>query len=172
MRVVLAFLALVAAAPADVGATAVAEAPPPSENVTYVPDSSPLWTFWPADRWTERTHSGSRNPNGTEHESKWGSASALIASPVNATRPAPRALGVVYGTGSSNGHARVTINGRVMVDNLDTFSPTTNLSNEVVFPLAGLPNLPLWVLHFEAIGNWTKGSKDSYVEVVGLNIYM
>ena len=91
---------------------------------------------------------------------------------MNATaRPGPRALGVVYGTGSSNGHARVTVNGRVMIDLLDCFSPVRNMSNEVVLSLAGLPNLPLWTLRFEAIGTWTSGSKDSFVQLVGVNVY-
>lgn len=124
--------------------------------------------FLPADRWSSR----GGGPNGTLiFESKWGSATAVASSAVNATSPPfPTSLGLVYGTGSSNGYARVAVNGQV-ITTLNTFAPATNYTNEFVVQLKGLPNHPLWVLTVEATGMWQSGSKDSYIEVVGVNVY-
>jgi len=123
----------------------------------------------PADRWAPR----GIPQNQTIFLSKWGGASAIISSLVNATQPPlPTALGLLYGTGSSNGFARVSVNGQVVAAALDTFAPQTNYSSEFVVELKRpLPNLPLWVLAVEATGEWQAGSKDSFIEIVGLNVY-
>lgn len=156
-------LLLLAACLLSVAAALAASAPLPNATL---PASS--FSLSPADRWGPRTING----NATIFLSKWGGASAVIASLVNATEPpTPRAVGLLYGTGSSNGFARVSVNGAIVAD-LDTFSPTTNYTNELYVPLERpLPNLPLWVVAVEATGLWTNGSKDSYIEIVGLNVY-
>ena len=137
-----------------------APGPPPAARL---PASA--FALAPADRWAPRG-SGA----GAMFLSKWGGATAVAASPVNATAPPfPKALGLLYGTGSSNGFLRVSLNGAVLAT-LNTFNATTGVS-EAVFPLAGLPNHPLWVLSVEATGTWQSGSKDSYVEVAGVNVY-
>lgn len=143
-------------------------------NVTFIPDTSPLWAFTPLDRWALVHAAGARA--GTLHETKWGGATATLASPVNATLPsdAPTALGLLFGCGSSNGYARVTVNGQVVAEALNTFTPgPANYSHELRVPLnrSFFPNLPLWVLSFEATGRWQSGSKDSYVELQGVNVY-
>ena len=124
--------------------------------------------FLPADRWSSR----GGGPNGSlVFLSKWGSAVAVAASPVNATAPPyPASLGLLYGMGSSNGYARIAVNGQV-ITTINTFGPQTNYTNELILQLKGLPNHPLWVLTVEATGTWQSGSKDSYVEVVGVNVY-
>jgi len=139
--------------------------PPPARNVTRLPASA--FALSPLDRWAPRS-----SANGTVFLSKWGGASAVVASPVNATAPPfASALGLLYGTGSSNGYLRVSVNGAVLAT-LDTFSANgTSYANEAVFELKGLPNHPLWVLAVEATGTWQSGSKDSFIEVVGLNVY-
>ena len=139
-------------------------APPPGPPPTVrLPASA--FALAPADRWAPRG-SGA----GAVFLSKWGSATAVVSSVVNATAPPfPKALGLLYGTGSSNGYLRVSVNGAVLAT-LDTFNTTTGVSEEV-FQLAGLPNHPLWVISVEATGTWPAGSKDSYVEVAGLNVY-
>ena len=58
-----------------------------------------------------------------------------------------------------------------MESSLNTFSPQTNYTNELRLSLKGLPNNPLWVLSVEATGKWQSGSKDSFIEVVGVNVY-
>jgi hypothetical protein len=137
-----------------------------SAVVQFIPTSQ--IGFLPVDRWATR----GGGPNGTLiFESKWGSATAVASSAVNATAaPFPTSVGLVYGTGSSNGYARVAVNGQV-ITTLNTYAPATNYSNELVIPLKGLPNHPLWVLTVEATGTWQSGSKDSYIEVVGVNVY-
>ena len=139
--------------------------PPPASNVTRLPASA--FSLSPPDRWAPRS-----TPNGTAFLSKWGGASAVAASLVNATAPPfATALGLVYGMGASNGYLRVSVNGAVLAT-LNTFSSNgTSYANEAVFQLKGLPNHPLWVLAVEATGTWQSGSKDSYIEVVGLNVY-
>ena len=141
--------------------------PPPRPNVTRLPATA--FALAPADRWAPRA-----TPNGTVFLSKWGGASALAASPVNATATPPFAtrIGLLYGVGSSNGYARVTLNGAVVAAALNTYAPATSYDNEAVFSLKGLPNHPLWVLGVEAVGTWQSGSKDSYIEVVGVNVYI
>lgn len=130
----------------------------------FLPAST--FSFLPADRWSSHA-----TPNGTVFESKWGSATALASSAVNATAaPHPTALGLVYLSGSSDGHLRVTVNGQVITE-LDTFSAAPG-THEFLVPLRRpLPNLPLWVLSAEATGVWTSGSKDSYVQIAGVNVY-
>lgn len=119
----------------------------------------------PADRWAPRNSAG-----GVMFLSKWGGATAVAASLVNATAPPyPTAIGLVYGVGSSNGFLRVTLNGAV-VATINAFAPQSN-TTEAVFQLKGLPNHPLWVLAVEATGTWQAGSKDSYIEVAGVNVY-
>lgn len=142
-----------------------AGAPPPRGPPTFIPATA--FALSPADRWAPRD-----TPNGTVFLSKWGGASAVVSSPVNATAPpaAPTAVGLVYGTGASNGFLRVTLNGAVQAT-LDTCAQETGYWTEAVFELKGLPNHPLWVLGVEATGTWAPGSKDSYVEVVGANVY-
>ena len=136
----------------------------PSTNVTHFPAS--IFSLSPADRWAPRG-----TPNGTIYLSKWGGATAVAASLVNATTPPyPKALGLLYGTGSSNGYARVTLNGAVVAQQLNTYATSTGTA-EAVFQLKGLPNHPLWVLGMEAIGTWQSGSKDSFIEVAGVNVY-
>jgi hypothetical protein len=147
------------------GALAAAAAPASA----FLPSSA--FTFAPADRWAPRPIAG----GAVAQLSKWGSAAAVVASAVNATvAPTARRLGLVYGTGSSNGFLRVTVNG-VVLGEVDTFNATTAYTSEYVvelFPNANhLPNMPLWVLVAEATGTWRKGSKDSFVEIVGLNVY-
>lgn len=140
--------------------------PPPSppRNFTFLPAAA--FTLSPSDRWGPRETS-----NGTIYLSKWGGASAVAASLVNATAPPfPTALGLVYGTGASNGFLRVSVNGAVQ-STINTFAPSTSYWNEAVFELRGLPNHPLWVLTVEATGTWQSGSMDSYIEVVGVNVY-
>lgn len=104
--------------------------------------------------------------------SKWGSALAIASSPVNATTPPhPTALGLVYGTGSSNGYANVSVNG-VLITTLNMFTRQSNYTNEFKVELKRpLPNLPLWVIAVEATGTWQSGSMDSFIEVIGLNVY-
>jgi hypothetical protein len=136
----------------------------------FLPSSA--FTFAPADRWSPRAIAG----GAVVQLSKWGSAAAIIASAVNATAPpTARRLGLVYGVGSSNGFLRVTVNGVVVNESIDTYNATTAYSSEYVVELSPnvnhLPNSPLWVLIAEATGRWRAGSKDSYVEVVGLNVY-
>ena len=139
--------------------------PPPAGNVTRLPASAFLLS--PPDRWAPRS-----SPNGTVFLSKWGGASAVAASLVNATAPPfASALGLVYGMGSSNGYMRVSVNGAVLAT-LNTFSSNgTSYASEAVFQLKGLPNHPLWVVTVEATGTWQSGSKDSFIEIVGLNVY-
>ena len=150
-------------------ACSLAAAPP-----TFIPDTSPQWSFAPLDRWALVHAAGARA--GTLHETKWGGATATLASPVNATAPsdAPSALGLLFGAGSSNGFARVTVNGQLVEAALNTFAPgAANYSRELRIPLnrSFFPNLPLWVLSFEATGRWQAGSKDSYIELQGVNVY-
>jgi len=126
------------------------------------------FTFAPPDRWAPRSFSG-----GTSLLSKWGSATAIVASPVGAVAPPhATALGLVYGTGSSNGHVRVSVNGALIAE-VDTFSrAAANYSNEFIVNLTRpIISLPLWVLSAEATGRWTAGSKDSFIEIVGVNVY-
>lgn len=132
----------------------------------FVPTSS--ISFLPADRWSTR----GGGPNGTlVYLSKWGSATAVASGAVNATEPPfPTKLGLLYGMGSSNGYARVAVNGAV-IDTINTFGSTTNYTNEFNVSLSGLPNHPLWVMTIEATGTWQKGSMDSYIEIVGVNVY-
>jgi hypothetical protein len=138
--------------------------PPPRPNVTFLPAAA--FALAPADRWAPRS-----TPNGTVVLSKWGGASAIVASPVNATAPpfATR-LGLLYGTGASNGFLTVTVNGAPQPP-INTFAESTSYANEAVFELKGLPNHPLWVLGVQATGTWQAGSKDSFVEIVGVNVY-
>ena len=137
---------------------------PPRPNVTRLPASA--FTLAPADRWAPRV-----TPNGTGYLSKWGSASAVAASLVNATAPPfPVALGLVYGTGSSNGYLRVSVNGAPAAT-VNTYAAATGYNSEFVVDLKGLPNHPLWVMAVEATGTWQAGSKDSYIEIVGVNVY-
>lgn len=131
----------------------------------FIPASAFLLA--PLDRWSPRSF-----VNGTAFLTKWGSSTAVIASPVNATAPPhPTALGLVYGMCASCGYARVSVNGAIVTE-LDTFNTSTTYDNELVIELKRpIISLPLWVLAFEATGTWRPGSKDSYVEVVGLNVY-
>jgi Alpha galactosidase A/Alpha galactosidase C-terminal beta sandwich domain len=136
----------------------------PNQRVTRLPASA--FSLSPADRWSAKA-----TVNGTIFESKWGGASAVASSLVNATAPPyPTAIGLLFGTGSSNGYMRVSLNG-AEVATLNTFSAVTSLVNEQVIQLKGLPNHPLWVLGVEATGTWQSGSKDSFIEVVGVNVY-
>ncbi len=124
----------------------------------------------PTDRWSSRNVSSV--PGGFVYLNKWGSGTAIASSLVNATAPPhPTSIGLVYATGSSNGYCRVALNGQILEPNLNTFSQQTNYTNELRLPLKGLPNLPLWVLSVEATGKWQSGSKDSYIVVVGVNVY-
>ena len=128
------------------------------------------FTVVPTDRWSARNVSSV--PGGLVYLNKWGSGTAIAASLVNATAPPhPTQIGLLYATGSSNGYCRVSLNGQIMEDALNTFSPQTNYTNEFLMSLKGLPNNPLWVLSVEATGKWQSGSKDSYIEVVGVNVY-
>lgn len=137
---------------------------PYPSNVTHLPAAA--FALSPADRWAPRA-----TANGTIFLSKWGGATAVAASLVNATAPPyPTAVGLVYGLGSSNGYARVSLNGAVVAAQLNTFAAATGTA-EAVFQLKGLPNHPLWVLTMEATGTWQSGSKDSFIEVVGVNVY-
>ena len=148
-----------------VGCTAPSPPPsPPNSNVTHLPATA--FSLSPVDRWSPRGTS-----NGTVFLSKWGGASAIASSLVNATLgPFPTALGLLYGTGSSNGFLRVSVNGAVQAT-INTFDMNTSYWNEAIFSLKGLPNHPLWVLAVEATGTWQSGSKDSYIEIVGVNVY-
>ncbi len=139
-----------------------------ASSTSVVPLPSTAFTYSPLDRWSTRSISR----NASTFLSKWGSSTAVAASLVNATSPPfPTAVGLLYGMGSSNGFMRVSLNGQVVVPALNTFGAVTNYTNELVLPLKKLPNLPLWVLAVEATGTWESGSKDSYIEVVGVNVY-
>ena len=157
---------LVACAASPLGAL---RAPNPPSNTSFL--STTNFTFAPADRWSPRKIAG----GATAQLSKWGSALAVVSSAVTALAPPfPKRLGLVYGTGSSNGFLRVTVNG-VVLGVVDTYNETTAYTSEYIVELAPnvnkLPNQPLWVLVAEATGAWRSGSKDSYVEIVGLNVY-
>lgn len=141
----------------------------PPSNTSFL--STANFSFAPTDRWSPRKIAG----GATAQLTKWGSALAVVSSAVTALAPPfPKRLGLVYGTGSSNGFLRVTVNG-VVLGVVDTYNETTAYTSEYVVELAPnvnkLPNQPLWVLVAEATGAWRSGSKDSYVEIVGLNVY-
>lgn len=156
MRATSIFLALAALA----SLRSVVEA---ASNVTRLPASA--FALAPVDRWSPRAI-----PGETIFLSKWGGATAIASSPVNETS-APIAIGFLYGVGSSNGYARVSVNGQIITE-LDTYGSTMNYTSELLVELKRpLPNLPLWVVVVEATGRWQAGSKDSFIEIVGLNLY-